>query len=101
MPCPHNEITIVQRSQRQSAVAAAAYEAPADLFWERWCGGDSLLYFYKRFSGDTGIVPDDGSAYAAVFLFGDVRKAWLPGREPALPAVSAGAGADGISADWL
>ena len=24
MPCPHNEITIVQRSQRQSAVAAAA-----------------------------------------------------------------------------
>ena len=25
MPCPHNEITIVQRSQRQSAVAAAAY----------------------------------------------------------------------------
>ena len=27
MPCPHNEITIVQRSQRQSAVAAAAYLA--------------------------------------------------------------------------
>ena len=26
MPCPHNEITIVQRSQRQSAVAAAAYQ---------------------------------------------------------------------------
>ena len=25
MPCPHNEISIVQRSQRQSAVAAAAY----------------------------------------------------------------------------
>ena len=23
MPCPHNEITIVQRSQQQSAVAAA------------------------------------------------------------------------------
>ena len=23
MPCPHNEITIVQRSQRQSAVAGA------------------------------------------------------------------------------
>ena len=27
MPCPHNEITIVQRSQHQSAVAAAAAEA--------------------------------------------------------------------------
>ncbi len=27
MPCPHNEITIVQRSQRQSAVAAAAYQS--------------------------------------------------------------------------
>lgn len=26
MPCPHNEISIVQRSHRQSAVAAAAYE---------------------------------------------------------------------------
>ena len=26
MPCPHNEITIVQRSQQQSAVAAAASE---------------------------------------------------------------------------
>ena len=24
MPCPHNEITIVQRSQRQSAIAAPA-----------------------------------------------------------------------------
>lgn len=27
MPCPHNEISIVQRSQRQSAVAAAAYQS--------------------------------------------------------------------------
>ena len=27
MPCPHNEITIVQRSQRQSAVAVAAYQS--------------------------------------------------------------------------
>lgn len=26
MSCPHNEITIVQRSQQQSAVAAAAGE---------------------------------------------------------------------------
>ena len=34
MPCPHNEITIVQRSQRQSAVAAAAYQSGEELFCE-------------------------------------------------------------------
>ena len=27
MPCPHNEISIVQRSQQQSAIAAAAYQS--------------------------------------------------------------------------
>ena len=32
MPCPHNEITIVQRSQQQSAVAAAAYQSGEKLF---------------------------------------------------------------------
>ena len=34
MPCPHNEITIVQRRQRQSAVAAAAYQSGEKLFCE-------------------------------------------------------------------
>ena len=34
MPCPHNEITIVQRSQRQSAIAAAAYQSGEKLFCE-------------------------------------------------------------------
>ena len=34
MPCPHNEITIVQRSQRQSAVVAAAYQSGEKLFCE-------------------------------------------------------------------
>ena len=34
MPCPHNEITIVQCSQRQSAVAAAAYQSGEKLFCE-------------------------------------------------------------------
>ncbi len=34
MPCPHNEITIVQRSQRQSGVAAAAYQSGEKLFCE-------------------------------------------------------------------
>ena len=34
MPCPHNEISIVQRSQQQSAVAAAAYQSDEKLFCE-------------------------------------------------------------------
>ena len=34
MPCPHNEISIVQRSQRQSAVATAAYQSGEKLFCE-------------------------------------------------------------------
>lgn len=34
MPCPHNEIAIVQRGQRQSAVAAAAYQSGEKLFCE-------------------------------------------------------------------
>ena len=34
MPCPHNEISIVQRSHRQSAVPAAAYQSGEKLFCE-------------------------------------------------------------------
>lgn len=34
MPCPHNDISIVQRSQRQSAVAAAAYQIDEKMFRE-------------------------------------------------------------------
>ena len=34
MPFPHNENSIVQRSQRQSAVAAAAYQSGEKLFCE-------------------------------------------------------------------
>ena len=34
MPCPHNEISIVQRSQQQSAIAAAAYQSGEKLFCE-------------------------------------------------------------------
>ncbi len=38
MPCPHNEITIVQRSQQQSAVAAAAGElTPACCHLHLYC----------------------------------------------------------------
>lgn len=34
MPCPHNEISIVQRSQQQSAIAAVAYQSGEKLFCE-------------------------------------------------------------------
>ena len=34
MPCPHYDIKIVQRSNRQSAVAAAAYQSGERLFSE-------------------------------------------------------------------
>ena len=47
MPCPHNEITIVQRSQRQSAVAAAAYQSGEKLF----CGYDQEVKHYPEKRG--------------------------------------------------
>ena len=47
MPCPHNEITIVQRSQRQSAVAAAAYQSGEKLF----CGYDQEVKYYPEKRG--------------------------------------------------
>ena len=34
MPCPHNQISIGRRSNRQSAVAAAAYQSGEKLFCE-------------------------------------------------------------------
>ena len=34
MPCPHHDIKIVQRRNRQSAVAAAAYQSGERLFSE-------------------------------------------------------------------
>ncbi len=34
MPCPHHDIKIVQRSNHQSAVAAAAYQSGERLFSE-------------------------------------------------------------------
>ena len=44
MPCPHNEISIVQRSHRQSAVAAAAYQSGEKLF----CEYDQEVKHYQR-----------------------------------------------------
>ena len=47
MPCPHNEISIVQRSQRQSAVAAAAYQSGEKLF----CEYDQQVKHYQEKRG--------------------------------------------------
>ena len=47
MPCPHNEITIVQRSQRQSAIAAAAYQSGEKLF----CKYDQQVKHYPEKRG--------------------------------------------------
>ena len=47
MPCPHNEISIVQRSQQQSAVAAAAYQSGEKLF----CGYDQEVKHYPEKRG--------------------------------------------------
>ena len=44
MPCPHNQISIVQRSNRQSAVAAAAYQSGEKLF----CEYDQEIKHYPR-----------------------------------------------------
>ena len=47
MPCPHNQISIVQRSNRQSAVAAAAYQSGEKLF----CGYDQEVKHYPEKRG--------------------------------------------------
>ena len=52
MPCPHNEITIVQRSQRQSAVAAAAYQSGEKLF----CEYDQQVKHYPEMLWYTKVV---------------------------------------------
>ena len=44
MPCPYNEITIVQRSQRQFAVAAAAYQSGEKLFQNNSSGRTNESY---------------------------------------------------------
>ena len=50
MPCPHNEISIVQRSQQQSAIAAAAYQSGEKLF----CEYDQQVKHYPEKRGISG-----------------------------------------------
>ena len=74
--------TSAERSEQdQDQSGAQPYKTAADLFWGRRCGGDSLLYFYKGSSGDTGISAYDGNHHAAVFSDGNVRERRLPGRK--------------------
>ena len=53
MPCPHNEISIVQRSQRQSAVAAAAYQSGEKLFCDWWMGWRFTTSFWAEKKQET------------------------------------------------
>ena len=55
MPCPHNEISIVQRSQQQSAVAAAAYQSGEKLF----CGYDQEVKHYPEKRGIKSRLPQE------------------------------------------
>ena len=64
MPCPHNEITIVQRSQRQSAVAAAAYQSGEKLF----CGYDQEVKHYPEKRGKTDCYEKRENRYGTRFL---------------------------------
>ena len=52
MPCPHNEISIVQRSQQQSAVAAAAYQSGEKLF----CEYDQEVKHYPEKRGSASLA---------------------------------------------
>ena len=51
MPCPHHDIKIVQRSNRQSAVAAAAYQSGERLFseYDQKQKYLSLIHIYLRY----------------------------------------------------
>ena len=70
MPCPHNEITIVQRSQRQSAVAAAAYQSGEKLF----CEYDQQVKHYPEKRGivhNEILLPNKDSILVRRYLSGD------------------------------
>ena len=75
MPCPHNEITIVQRSQRQSAVAAAAYQSGEKLF----CEYDQQVKHYPEKRGSQkdiilySTVRSSGNKYGIGFLKSEAR----------------------------
>ena len=84
MPCPHNEITIVQRSQRQSAVAAAAYQSGEKLF----CEYDQQV---KHYPEKRGIVHNEicsrqmpRRSMQTAILYGTPPKWWKSNGTPSL-----------------
>ncbi len=84
MPCPHNEITIVQRSQRQSAVAAAAYQSGEKLF----CEYDQQV---KHYPEKRGIVHNEICSrqmlhrnMQTAILYGMPPKRWKSNGTPSL-----------------
>ena len=64
MPCPHNEITIVQRSQRQSAVAAAAYQSGEKLF----CEYDQQVKHYPEKRGMSALTKIKQDTFLSKFI---------------------------------
>ena len=84
MPCPHNEISIVQRSQRQSAVAAAAYQSGEKLF----CEYDQQV---KHYPEKRGIVHNEilrpampRRSMQTVIPYGTPLKRWRSNGTPSL-----------------
>ena len=73
MPCPHNEISIVQRSQQQSAIAAAAYQSGEKLF----CEYDQQVKHYPEKRGMQRLkyqkAPGKSRVYCRIIFW------WIPG----------------------
>lgn len=58
MPCPHFEMNIVQRSEGQSAVAAAAYQSGKKLYSEY--DQATMCFVNKKSSKSEGKFPTFG-----------------------------------------
>ena len=87
MPCPHNEISIVQRSQRQSAVAAAAYQSGEKLF----CEYDQEVKHYPEKRGivhNEILLPANARRSTQIaILYGTPPKLWRSNGTPSLQEV--------------
>ncbi len=84
MPCPHNEISIVQRSQQQSAVAAAAYQSGEKLF----CEYDQEVKHYPEKRGivhNEILLPANAPrSMQTAILYGTPPKLWRSNGTPSL-----------------
>ena len=85
MPCPHYDIKIVQRSKRQSAVAAAAYQSGDRLFseYDRSPTPRNRASSIQRYSCRKTPRPDTQTAT----LYGTPLKPWRASGTPSLPGV--------------